>query len=194
MTVVGVRSRALFLDRDGVINVDRGYVHRVEQFEFMPGIFELARAAHQDGWRLIVITNQAGIGRGYYTEGDFWTLSRWMCARFAAEQAPIVEVYQCPTHPEAPMGRYRVADDRDRKPGPGMILRAARDHALDLTRSALIGDKGSDIAAGLAAGIGRNLLLRGNLRDRGTVDPRAIEVDSLLAAQGLLCASQAGLA
>jgi D-glycero-D-manno-heptose 1,7-bisphosphate phosphatase len=144
---------ALFLDRDGVINVDRGYVHRIEDFEFIPGIFELTRfAVQQLGWLVIVITNQAGIARGIYDEATYLRLTQWMCECFSARHAPISKVYHCPYHPEHGVGHYRRTHDW-RKPLPGMILQAQIDFDLDLSRSVLIGDKISDIEAGAAAGI-----------------------------------------
>jgi D-glycero-D-manno-heptose 1,7-bisphosphate phosphatase len=151
---VTAQASALFLDRDGVINVDRGYVHRVEDFVFVPGIFDLARCAVQElGWRLIVATNQSGIGRGYFDEAAFQALTAWMCERFRAEGAPITRVYHCPYHPEAGIGAYRQ-DHPWRKPQPGMILQAAKDFALDLPHSALVGDKPDDMEAAAAAGVG----------------------------------------
>ena len=149
---------ALFLDRDGIVNVDHGYVHRREQFEFLPGIFELARHAAAIGWPVVVVTNQAGIGRGLFDEAAFQDLTRWMCERFAAERAPIAKVYHCPYHPEFGLGAYRL-DHPWRKPRPGMILQAAADLGLDLPASALIGDKPSDIAAAAAAGVGLRILV-----------------------------------
>ena len=154
----GATDAALFLDRDGVINVDHGYVYRPQDFEFLPGIFDLARTARALGLRLVVITNQAGIGRGLYDEADFERLTAWMCGRFAEEGAPIDAVYHCPTHPTAGVGAYRVDSPR-RKPGPGMILEARDELGLDLGASILLGDKQSDLEAGLAAGVGLNLLL-----------------------------------
>jgi D-glycero-D-manno-heptose 1,7-bisphosphate phosphatase len=151
MTAIA-RPPALFLDRDGVINVDHGYVHRIDQFEFLPGIFELARFAAGRGWRIVVVTNQGGIGRGLYCEADYQAVSEWMCDRFLSEQAPIARVYHCPFHPELGIGAYR-ADHPWRKPNPGMILEAARDLALDLSRSTLIGDKMSDMQAAASAGV-----------------------------------------
>ena len=149
---------ALFLDRDGIINVDHGYVHRREQFEFVPGIFDLTRYAAALGWPVVVVTNQAGIGRGYFDEAAFETSPRWMRERFAAEGAPIAGVYHCPYHPEFGIGHYR-RDHPWRKPRPGMILQAAADLGLDLPRSALIGDRPGDIAAAEAAGIGLRILV-----------------------------------
>jgi D-glycero-D-manno-heptose 1,7-bisphosphate phosphatase len=149
--------RALFLDRDGVINVDRGYVCTQNQFEFVEGVFDLCRYAKVSGYLVIVVTNQAGIGRGYYSEQDFAELTNWMCARFQDRGAPISKVYHCAFHPEHGIGIYKLASN-DRKPGPGMILRAAADFGIDLKQSVLIGDKETDIQAGVAAGVGCNLL------------------------------------
>jgi D-glycero-D-manno-heptose 1,7-bisphosphate phosphatase len=154
----GRRGRALFLDRDGVINVDEGHVGRREDFEFVPGIFELCRSAQRLGLLPIVITNQAGIGRGLYSEEDFQTLTRWMLSEFDSRGVHLGRVYHCPYHPTEGIGEYR-RESFDRKPHPGMILRARDDFALDLERSLLIGDKDSDIAAGRAAGVGFNLRL-----------------------------------
>jgi len=144
--------RALFLDRDGVINRDAGYTCKIESFHFIDGIFDLCRTAHALGYLLIIVTNQSGIGRGYYTEADFQHLTAWMRARFQAEGAPLTAVYHCPYHPEG-VGEYRKQSDW-RKPAPGMLLQAAADFALDLSASVIIGDSEHDIAAGRAAGLG----------------------------------------
>jgi D-glycero-D-manno-heptose 1,7-bisphosphate phosphatase len=151
--------RALFLDRDGVINVDHGYVHRVEQVKFLPGIFELARFASRElRWPLVVVTNQAGIGRNYYDEAAFQSLTEWMRAQFEAQEAPISRVYHCPYHPEFGIGKYRL-DHPWRKPKPGMFLQAAKDLDLDLLACALVGDTMNDIYAGAAAGVGLRIRL-----------------------------------
>jgi len=149
---------ALFLDRDGVINVDRGYVHHADQFEFMPGIFELVRYAGSLGCPVVVVSNQSGIGRGYFDESTYTELTRWMCGRFDAENAPLARVYHCPYHPVHGLGKYRV-DHPWRKPRPGMILQAACDLDLDLGRSAIVGDSVSDIEAAAAAGIALRIRL-----------------------------------
>lgn len=141
---------ALFLDRDGVINVDRGYVHKREDFEFIDGIFELCRSAQELGYLIFVVTNQSGIGRGYYTEKEFLDLSDWMCGVFKEQGVDIAKVYYCPATPEE--------NSPDRKPMPGMILRAAEEFGVDLSRSVLIGDSDTDIRAGICAGVGINLL------------------------------------
>jgi D-glycero-D-manno-heptose 1,7-bisphosphate phosphatase len=150
--------RALFLDRDGVINVEKEYVHRIDDFEFADGIFHLCATAQQIGLIPIVITNQAGIGRGYYTEDDFLRLTAWMLEQFRAHGIRIGRVYHCPYHPTAGIGEYR-RESFDRKPNPGMILKAKHDFALDLANSVLVGDKDSDISAGCAAGVGYNVKL-----------------------------------
>lgn len=153
----GGRS-ALFLDRDGVINFDHGYVHRPDQFDFVPGIFELCRYASSLGHLIVVVTNQAGIGRGYYGEAEFRELTDWMCAVFRSEDVIIDRVYHCPDHPIHGLGVYK-RDSWRRKPNPGMIEDAIGDLGIDPSRSALIGDKPSDIEAARHAGIGLKLLL-----------------------------------
>jgi len=153
------RHKALFLDRDGVINLERRYVHSRETFQFQDGIFELCRAASNLGYLLVVVTNQAGIARGYYTEQDFLQLTEWMIDRFAEQQIQIARVYYCPYHPVHGIGGYR-RDSPDRKPKPGMLLRAQRDLDLNLLSSVLIGDQASDMQAARAAGIGTKIALR----------------------------------
>ena len=149
---------ALFLDRDGVINVDHAYVHKRADFEFVDGIFDLCRAAKAQGYELIVVTNQAGIGRGYYTEADFAQLTAWMCERFSDEGAPITDVFYCPHHPEHGIGDYH-RESFDRKPNPGMLLRAAEKHRLSLPGSIMLGDKESDMQAARSAGVETLFLL-----------------------------------
>jgi D-glycero-D-manno-heptose 1,7-bisphosphate phosphatase len=158
--IAGVmHNSALFLDRDGVINVDRGYIHRPDQCEFVPGIFELARFWTNELRRpIVVVTNQSGIGRGYFDENSYADLTRWMCDRFEAERTAISRVYHCSYHPLDGIGEYRC-DHPWRKPKPGMLLQAASDLGLDLARCAILGDKMSDIEAGASAGIGLRILI-----------------------------------
>ena len=150
-------NAAIFLDRDSVINYNHGYVHKREDFHFIEGIFDLARHAHEQLHKLVVVTNQAGIARGYYTEEQFHQLTDWMCQQFFTAGAPIERVYFSPYHPTAGLGQY-LKDDASRKSHPGMILQAQKDLSIDLSRSVLIGDKGSYIQAGTAVGVGTNLL------------------------------------
>lgn len=147
-------ARAVFLDRDGVVNVDHGYVGRWEDFEFVPGAVDAMRRLHQAGWQLVVVTNQSGVARGYYTEADYEALTERMKAELAAAGAPLAGVYHCPHHPKGSVAAY--ARDCDcRKPAPGMILRAAGELTIDLAASVLVGDKDSDLQAADAAGVGR---------------------------------------
>jgi D-glycero-D-manno-heptose 1,7-bisphosphate phosphatase len=154
----GPRRPGLILDRDGVINDDTGYVHRVDQCRFVDGIFDVARAFAARGFGIVIATNQSGIGRGLYSEADFQTLMAWMRAEFAHRGVEIAGVYHCPDHPTEGIGAYR-RESSWRKPAPGMLLQAARDHGLDLARSWTIGDKPRDIEAGRAAGVGTSVLL-----------------------------------
>ena len=151
-------KKALFLDRDGIINVDYGYVHRTDQVVFIDGIFKLAAAAKNAGYLVVIITNQAGIGHGYYTETEFWTLMNWIKWQFTLRSAKIDAIYFCPYHSNAIIKRYR-RESNCRKPGPGMLLQAANDQKIDLQQSIFIGDKLSDIKAGEAAGVKLNILL-----------------------------------
>ena len=149
-----MKRRALFLDRDGVINVDHGYVHRPDDFEFIDGIFELCRHARDLGYLIVVVTNQAGIGRGFYTEEAFHALTAWMKQQFSERGIDIAAVYFCPHHAEHGIGGYKRECER-RKPNPGMLQDAARELGIDLGASMLIGDKESDIQAGRRAGLSR---------------------------------------
>ena len=158
------RCKALFLDRDGVINVEKNYVYLIDDFEFLPGIFELCTSARDLGFALIVVTNQAGIGRGYYSEADYRRLTDWMLEQFRVRGCPLDRVYHCPYHPTAGIGDYR-RESLDRKPNPGMILRARDDFNLDLSRCMLLGDKDSDMEAGRAAGVGYLIRLANSTQD-----------------------------
>ena len=178
-------NRALFLDRDGVINIDHGYVYTIEKFEFVDGIFDLVKYAYDKGYLVIVITNQAGIGRGYYCENEFIELTRWMCEIFKKKASPITKVYFCPSHPDHGIGKYKINDFR-RKPSPGMIIEAARDYNLDLSRSVLIGDKSTDIEAGKSAKVGCNILFQKILGDVLNEGQTHIEISSLNLAKQFL--------
>ncbi|QCP50768.1 HAD family hydrolase [Trinickia violacea] len=153
-------KRALFLDRDGVINVDIGYLHRPGDCVFLPGIFELVRNARQAGYDVFVVTNQAGIARGYYSEQTFAEFTAWMLEKFAAEGAPITQVYHCPHHPTAGIGEYK-RECECRKPAPGMLLRAVAEHAVDVNASVMVGDSVSDMEAAKAAGVKHRFLIGG---------------------------------
>jgi D-glycero-D-manno-heptose 1,7-bisphosphate phosphatase len=152
--------KALFLDRDGVINHEVGYLYLPADVRFVDGIFDLCHTAQSLGYRLVVITNQSGIARGLYTEADFHILMKHIRAEFLKEQITLDAVYFCPYHPIHGIGPYR-RESEDRKPSPGMLLRAAADLDLDLTQSILIGDRCSDIAAANAVKLRQAFLIAG---------------------------------
>jgi D-glycero-D-manno-heptose 1,7-bisphosphate phosphatase len=138
---------ALFLDRDGVVNVEKHYLHKIRDFEFIDGIFELCKRYQQLGYKIIVVTNQSGIARGYYSEEDFERLTVWMRGAFKERGIVLDGVYYCPHHPEV------SGECSCRKPEPGMLTAAAKEHDIDLARSLLVGDSERDITAAHRAGI-----------------------------------------
>lgn len=153
-------ARALFLDRDGVINEEVGYLYLPADVRFVEGIFSLCRTAMDLGYKLVVVTNQSGIARGFYSPADFEALMDWMRGELRRESVDLDAVYHCPYHPEHGVGEYRRESD-DRKPGPGMLLRAARDLGLDLAASVMIGDRCGDVGAANAAGLRQAFLISG---------------------------------
>ena len=136
-------KKALFLDRDGVINVNHGYVHTAEQCEFVAGIQELLQTAKEKGYFIVVVTNQSGIGRGYYSEQQFHRFMAWMNKQL---DGVLDAVYFCPFHPTQAIGEYRK-DSPNRKPNAGMLLQAIDEHKIDPSQSLLIGDSEKDIIA-----------------------------------------------
>ncbi len=148
-------NKALFLDRDGVINIDKHHVYKVEDCEFVDGIFDLCRDYKNKGYEIVVVTNQAGIAKGKYSEADYFKFRDYVHAEFKRQGCPITAEYYCPYHIEG-QGQYRKSSYY-RKPNPGMILRAAKDLNADLGKSVLIGDKESDIEAGKRAGVGKTI-------------------------------------
>ncbi len=153
---------ALFLDRDGVINIDRNYVYRVEDFEWVDGAADVIRAFNNKGWWVFVVTNQSGIARGYYTEEQMETLHAWLQAELGKRGARIDRFYHCPFHEDGTIERFRK-DSYDRKPKPGMLIRAMTDFPVIKERSFLIGDKQADLDAATAAGVRGFLFSGGNL-------------------------------
>ncbi len=152
--------KALFLDRDGVINVDSGYIWRIEDFIFYDGVFEACLAAQEMGYLMVVVTNQAGIGRGLYTEQQFRVLTEWMEAQFLERGIRIARTYFSPTHPEEGIGVYK-RESPDRKPGPGMLFKARDAFGIDMAASVIVGDRETDIEAGINGGVGTCILIEG---------------------------------
>ena len=148
-----MKNKCLFLDRDGVINYDFGYVHLKEDFKFRDEIFILCKEAKANLFKIIVISNQAGIGRGYYSEDEFQKVNKYMLNIFKLKNIEIDDVFFCPFHPVFGKGKY-LKNSFDRKPNPGMFLKAANIHNIDLKQSIMIGDKKSDKEAAFNAGIG----------------------------------------
>ncbi|MEZ4693118.1 MAG: D-glycero-beta-D-manno-heptose 1,7-bisphosphate 7-phosphatase [Aliarcobacter sp.] len=145
------KKKIIFLDRDGVINHDHGYVYEIEKFEFIDGVFDACRYFISLGYEIIVITNQSGIGRGYYTQEDFLNLTNWMIKEFSKNGIEILKVYFCPHSP---------TEDCDcRKPKIGMITQSLNDFSIDLQNSWLIGDKISDIQTAINANIPNRILI-----------------------------------
>ena len=142
----------LFLDRDGVINIDVGYLSNPAQLEFIPGAIEAMQEAQQRGYDIIVVTNQSGVARGYYTEDDVQALHAEMSRRLEAEGVHILAYYYCPHHPEGTVEAYKRACDC-RKPNPGMLTKAIEEWNVDVDGSFLVGDKPSDIEAAESIGM-----------------------------------------
>ena len=155
-----MKQSALFLDRDGVVNHEVGYLYRADEVRFVDGIFSLCRTAQELGYALVIVTNQSGIARGFYSTAQFEELMDWMREEFAREGVRLGAVYHCPYHPEHGVGEFR-REHEDRKPGPGMLLRAARELGLELRDSVMVGDRCSDVAAANAAGLRQAFLISG---------------------------------
>lgn len=158
LAATSMPRRTLLLDRDGVINLNHGYVHTPQRTDWVPGIFELVAEAHRQEMPVVVVTNQAGIGRGYYSEVEFLAYTAWMHAQFAERGTPLLATFWCPHHPDAGSGKYKIDCDC-RKPRPGMLLAAAERFGLDMPASWMIGDKPSDMEAAMAAGVAHPHLL-----------------------------------
>jgi D-glycero-D-manno-heptose 1,7-bisphosphate phosphatase len=154
-----VPRRAAFLDRDGVINREVGYLHRWEDFEFLPGALQAMKRLHDAGYALVIVTNQSGIARGYYSEADYQALTARLREALVAAGCPPAGIYHCPHYPGGNVPDLAV-ECACRKPQPGMMLRASRELRLSLPDSILVGDKLADAQAGRAAGVGRVYLVR----------------------------------
>ena len=152
MSASNHKYKAIFLDRDGVINHDFGYTYLPNDFQFIEGVFPACRRFVSMGYKLVVVTNQSGIARGYYTEEDFEVVTDHMLRCFREQGVIIDAVYHCPHHATEGFGDFKMDCDC-RKPKPGMLLKAAKELDIDLSESVMIGDKVSDMVAGKAAGV-----------------------------------------
>ena len=150
---------AVFIDRDGVINVDHGYVHDEHDFDYIDGVFEATKALKEQGYLLVLVTNQAGIARGKYSEERFLSLTQWMDWNFVDHGVEFDGFYYCPHHPEHGIGEYKQDCDC-RKPKPGMFISARDFLKIDMEKSVMIGDKVEDMMAAEAAGVGTKILVR----------------------------------
>ena len=144
--------KTIFLDRDGVINIDRGYLYRISDFEFIEGVFDACLHFHHLGYKIIIISNQSGIGRGYYNENDYHKLNEWMLAQFNNKSIKILDTFYCPHSP--------VLLCECRKPRPGMFMEAKDKHNISMEKSWMIGDRDTDIKAANLAGITNTILVR----------------------------------
>lgn len=154
---------AAFLDRDGVLIEDVGYPHREDQLRLIPGAAEAVKRLNAAGYLCIVVTNQSGVARGYFTEERMHAFNALVVDRLAEAGARIDAVYACPFHAEGVIADYVHPDHPDRKPNPGMLLRAIADHGIDPDRSLMIGDQPSDLEAARRAGVDGHLFQGGDL-------------------------------
>jgi D-glycero-D-manno-heptose 1,7-bisphosphate phosphatase len=169
-------EKGFFLDRDGIVNVDKGYVYQKDNFVFYEDIFRLCRLVRDHGFKIFIVTNQSGIGRGYYTLDEFNVLNDWMLETFLEHGIRISKVYFCPHHPTEGKGEFKI-NCQCRKPNPGMILQAREEFGLNLEASILIGDSEKDIEAGINAGIGQVYLISNKTRPDVNPAPTAIFKD-----------------
>ena len=156
-----MKNYALFLDRDGVVNIDYGYVSSSDCFHFHDGIFDLVLAANQSNYLTVIVTNQSGIGRGLYSHEEYFFLNSWMKNKFISKGCRIDAVYFCPYHPKKGIGIYK-RESKYRKPNPGMFFLAEKDLNIDLNKSIMVGNSLDDIKAANAAGISKVFLFNNN--------------------------------
>lgn len=151
-------NKAIFLDRDGTLNIDYGYVHEIDNFKFIDGAIDALRELKKMGYMLVLVTNQSGIARGYFSEEQFLQLTEWMDWSLAEQDVDLDGIYYCPHHPE---GKGEYKEDCDcRKPKPGMLLQAIKELKIDPTQSIMVGDKVEDLKAGIGAKVKINVLVR----------------------------------
>lgn len=158
--------KVLFLDRDGIINVEKNYLYKIEDFEFINDTLDLIKKAKELGYEIIVVSNQAGIAKGKYTLKDLEINDKWLKEQFLNMGTPLLDTFYCPNHKDGIIEEY-AKDSYDRKPNPGMLLKAKEKYDIDMDNSIMIGDRFSDILAGYNAHVKRLILLEAdyNYRD-----------------------------
>lgn len=171
-----MENKAVFLDRDGTINIDKNYLYKTEEFEFVEGAVEGLKILYDLGYKLIVVTNQAGIGRGYYTEEDLKKLNNYMEEKLLQEGIKIEKCYYCPHHAEHGIGKYKI-DCECRKPKPGMLLEGIKEFNINPEKSYMIGDKLSDAEAGINAGV-KPIIVKTGKEITNEIKERKIEIYS----------------
>jgi D-glycero-D-manno-heptose 1,7-bisphosphate phosphatase len=152
-----MRNKTIFLDRDGVINKDKNYLYKIEDFDFIDGVFSACKHFSMLGYKIVVVTNQSGIARGYYTLNEYREVTAWMVEKFREKKINILDIFHCPHSPKDKC--------KCRKPLPGMLLEAKNKYDIDMKNSWLIGDKEDDITAANSSGIDNTILVRSNQRD-----------------------------
>ena len=178
---INFMKKALFLDRDGVINIDRGYVYKKEDFIFKKEIFSIIKLANSLQYLVIIVTNQSGIARGFYSENDFKILMKWVVNELNKMECYIDDIFFCPFHKDGLITKY-TKESNLRKPLPGMFNLASKKFNIDLNNSILIGDNETDILAGNAAGVKTNILLNENFKKKINLPKNIIytEISNLL--------------
>ena len=170
--------KTIFLDRDGVINKDINYLHKIDDFEFIDGIFDACLYFQSLGYKIIIITNQSGISRGYYSHSDYQKVTQWMLDQFQYKNINILDVFHCPHGPDS------TCDCR--KPKPGMFLKAKDKHNTDMEKSWMIGDKERDTIAANSAGIDNTILIRSSHRIDESNSNAKIILDSIQQAKQII--------
>ena len=166
-----MKQRAIFLDRDGVINKDLKYLYKIEDFIFINGIFKVCQHLQNLDYKIFIITNQSGISRGYYTQSDYQILSDWMISEFSKNSVTILDIFHCPHLPNS--------NCDCRKPNPGMLIEAKYKHNIDMQNSWMIGDKETDIDAANAAGVSNTILVKSEYSIDGTTSKAKFILESI---------------